>query len=58
MSMDELNEGFKNFMIILDSLKEENLKTKLIDLSFKDQVVIRKRFKPGSTLISTANQTN
>ena len=46
MSMDELNEGFKKFMIILDSLEGENLKTQMIDLSFKDQVVIRQRFKP------------
>lgn len=58
MSMDELNEGFKNFMIILDSLEEENLKSQMIDLSFKNQVVIRKRFKPSSTLISTKSQTN
>jgi cell division protein FtsQ len=41
MSIDELNEGFKKFMIILDSLEDENLKTQMIDLSFKDQVVIR-----------------
>jgi len=41
MSMDELNEGFKKFMIILDSLEGENLKTQMFDLSFKDQVVIR-----------------
>ena len=41
MSMDELNEGFKKFMVILDSLEDENLKTQMIDLSFKDQVVIR-----------------
>ena len=41
MSMDELNKGFKKFMIILDSLEDENLKTQMIDLSFKDQVVIR-----------------
>jgi len=41
MSMDELNEGFKKFMIILDSLEDENLKTQMVDLSFKDQVVIR-----------------
>tara|TARA_B100000686_G_scaffold173237_1_gene180449 strand:+ start:446 stop:1306 length:861 start_codon:yes stop_codon:yes gene_type:complete len=41
MSLDDLNEGFKNFMIILDSLEGENLKTKMIDLSFKNQVVIR-----------------
>ena len=44
MSMDDLNEGFKNFMIVLDSLEGENLKTKMIDLSFKNQVVIRKNF--------------
>jgi len=44
MSMDDLNEGFKSFMIVLDSLEGENLKTKMIDLSFKNQVVIRKIF--------------
>ena len=43
MSMDDLNEGFKNFMIVLDSLEEENLKTRMIDLSFKNQVVIREK---------------
>jgi len=43
MSMSELNEGFKNFMIILDSLEEKNLKTQMIDLSFKDQVVIKEK---------------
>ena len=43
MSMDDLSEGFKNFMIILGSLEEENLKTKMIDLSFKNQVVIREK---------------
>ena len=41
MSRDELNEGFKNFKIIQDSLEDENLKIQLIDLSFKDQIVIR-----------------
>ena len=41
MSRDELNEGFKNFKIIQDSLEDENLKIQMIDLSFKDQVVIR-----------------
>ena len=41
MSIDELSEGVKNFMIIQDSLEDENLKIKMIDLSFKDQVVIR-----------------
>ena len=55
MSMNELNEGFKNFMIILDSLDEKNLETKMIDLSFKDQVIIRENFKPVSTLVSKKN---
>ena len=41
MSRDELNEGFENFKIIQDSLEDENLEIQLIDLSFKDQVVIR-----------------
>ena len=41
MSRDELNEGFKNFIIIQDSLEDENLKIQMIDLSFKDQIVIR-----------------
>jgi len=58
MSMDELNEGFKNFMIILDSLDEKNLKAQMIDLSFKDQVIIRENFKSASTLVSTKSQTN
>ena len=58
MSMDQLNEGFKKFMLILDSLEDEKLKTQMIDLSFKDQVVIRERFKPSSTLISAKSQTN
>ena len=44
MSMDDLNAGFKNFMIVLDSLEKENLATKVIDLSFKNQVVIRRKF--------------
>ena len=55
MSMNNLNEGFKNFMIILDSLDEKNLETKMIDLSFKDQVIIRENFKPVSTLVSKKN---
>ena len=58
MSMNDLNEGFKNFMIILDSLDEKNLETKMIDLSFKDQVIIRENFKPVSTLVSKKSQTN
>ena len=58
MSMDQLSEGFQKFILILDSLEEEKLKTQIIDLSFKDQVVIRERFKPSSTLISAKSQTN
>ena len=58
MSMNELNEGFKNFMIVLDSLDEKNLKAQMIDLSFKDQVIIREKFKSVSTLVLTKSQTN
>lgn len=58
MSMDRLDEGGKNFLLILDTLEEENPKIQMIDLSFKDQVVIRNRFKPNSTLISVKSQTN
>jgi len=58
MSMDQLSEGFQKFILILDSLEEEKLKTQIIDLSFKGQVVIRERFKPSSTLISAKSQTN
>ena len=58
MSMDQLNEGFKKFMLILDSLEDEKLKTQMIDLSFKGQVVIREGFTPSSTLISAKSQTN
>ena len=58
MATDQLNEGFKKFMLILDSLEDEILKIQMIDLSFKDQVVIRERFKPSSTLISAKSQTN
>jgi len=43
MSLNKLNEGFKNFMIILDSLEEQNLKVQMIDLSFKDQVIIKEK---------------
>jgi hypothetical protein len=46
MSMDRLEEGRKNFLLILDTIEEENPKIQMIDLSFKDQVVIRNRFKP------------
>ncbi|MZH05067.1 MAG: FtsQ-type POTRA domain-containing protein [Nitrospinae bacterium] len=58
MSMDDLNEGFKNFMIILDSLEGDNLRTKMIDLSFKNQVVVREKLKLNEILISTESQTN
>jgi hypothetical protein len=58
MSMDRLDEGRKNFLLILDTLEEENPKIQMIDLSFKDQVVIRNRFKQSSTLISAKSQTN
>jgi hypothetical protein len=44
--MDRLEEGRKNFLLILDTIEEENPKIQMIDLSFKDQVVIRNRFKP------------
>jgi cell division septal protein FtsQ len=58
MSMDRLDEGKKNFLLILDTIEEENPKIQMIDLSFKDQVVIRNKFKPSSTLISAKSQTN
>ena len=43
MSMDALKEGFRKFMIVLDTLEGENMKIQMIDLSFKDQVVVRDR---------------
>ena len=58
MSMDRLDEGRKNFLLILDTLDEENSKIQMIDLSFKDQVVVRNRFKQSSTLFSAKSQTN
>ena len=58
MSMDRLDEGRKKFLLILDTLEEENSKIQMIDLSFKDQVVIRNRFKQSSTLFSAKSQTN
>jgi len=51
MSMDHLDEGRKNFLLILETLEEESSKIQMIDLSFRNQVVIRS--KPGTTLIST-----
>jgi hypothetical protein len=58
MSMDRLDEGRKNLLLIIDTLEEENPNIQMIDLSFKDQVVIRNRFKQSSTLFSTKSQTN
>ena len=58
MSMDRLEEGRKNFLLILDTIEKKNPKIQMIDLSFKDQVVIRNRFNPSSTLFSGKNQTN
>jgi hypothetical protein len=58
MSMDRLEEGRKNFLLILDTIDEQSPKIQMIDLSFKDQVVIRNRFNLSSTLISAKSQTN
>jgi hypothetical protein len=58
MSMDRLEEGRKSFLLILDTIEKENTKIQMIDLSFKDQVVIRNRFNPSSILISAKSQTN
>ena len=58
MSMDRLDEGRKKFLLIHDTLEKENSKIQMIDLSFKDQVVIRNRFKQSSTLFSAKSQTN
>jgi hypothetical protein len=58
MSMDRLEEGRKNFLLILDTIEEESPKVQMIDLSFKGQVVIRNRLNPSSTLISAKSQTN
>ncbi|MBT3667130.1 MAG: FtsQ-type POTRA domain-containing protein [Opitutae bacterium] len=56
MSMEALKDGFKKFMIVLDTLEGENMKIQMIDLSFKDQVVIRDRISINS--ISMKRQTN
>ena len=58
MSMDRLEEGRKNFLLILDTIDKKIPKIQMIDLSFKDQVVIKNRFNPSSILISTESQTN
>jgi cell division protein FtsQ len=56
MSMEALTEGFKKFMIVLDTLEDDNMKIQMIDLSFKDQVVVRDRISINST--SMKRQTN
>ncbi len=58
MSMDRMDEGKNNFLLLLDTIEEENPKIQMIDLSFKDQVVIKNRFNPSSTLMSAKSQTN
>jgi len=58
MSMDRLEEGRKNFLLILDTIEAKSPNIQMIDLSFKDQVVIRNRFNSSSTLISAKSQTN
>ena len=58
MSMDRLEEGRKKFLLILDTIDKKTPKIQMIDLSFKDQVVIRNRFNSSSILISGKSQTN
>lgn len=53
MSMEALTEGFKKFMIVLDTLEDDNMKVQMIDLSFKDQVVVRDRVAINSTSMKT-----
>jgi cell division septal protein FtsQ len=49
MSLDALKEGFKKFLIVLDTLEGDNVNIKMIDLSFKDQVVVRDHISTQST---------
>ena len=56
MSMESLTEGFKKFMLMLDTLEDDSMKIQMIDLSFKDQVVVRDRISIDST--SMNRQTN
>lgn len=49
MSMEALTEGLKKFMIVLDTLEGDNMKTRMIDLSFKDQVVVGDQILVKST---------
>jgi cell division protein FtsQ len=51
MSMEALTEGFKKFMIVLDTLEDENMKIEMIDLSFNDRIVVRDRTSINSTFM-------
>ena len=53
MSMETLTEGFKKFRIVLDTLEDDAVKIQMIDLSFKDQVVVRDRIPSHSTSMKT-----
>jgi hypothetical protein len=53
MSMETLTEGFKKFMIVLDTLEDDAVKIQMIDLSFKDQVVVRDQIPSHSTSMKT-----
>ncbi len=53
MSMETLTEGFKKFMLVLDTLEDDTVKIQMIDLSFKDQVVVRNRTLAHSTSMKT-----
>mgnify|MGYP001221914872 CR=1 FL=1 len=53
MSMETLTEGFKKFMNVLDTLEDDAVKIQMIDLSFKDQVVVRDRIPSHSTSMKT-----
>jgi cell division protein FtsQ len=53
MSVEALTEGFKKFVIILDTLGDDGMKIKMIDLSFKNQVVVRDQIPINSTSMKT-----
>ena len=53
MSMETLTEGPKKFMIVLDTLEDDTVKIQMVDLSFKDQVVVRDRISTHSTFMKT-----
>jgi hypothetical protein len=40
-------------MIVLDTLEDDTVKIQMIDLSFKDQVVVRDRISAHSTSMKT-----